>query len=123
MDRAHTEVLSNARQMVTANNTVSLEDALVSDTGQLQYLRRLDSAYLRDISHIWRINSFQRTSANDDFLPRSDCVHLSVFGILNAACNQLIFVFLAVEQDTCNMSAGYDVQVASSLVGLEVCLL
>ena len=109
MNRGHTEVLSNARQMVTANNTVSLEDALVADTRQLQNLRCLDGAYLRDISLLRRTNVFQRTSANDDFLPRSNCVRLSVFGILNAACDQLIFVFLAVEQDTCNMSAGYDV--------------
>jgi len=52
VNRGHTKVLSNARQMVTANNTVSLEDALVADAGQLQYLRRLDGAYLQDISYL-----------------------------------------------------------------------
>ena len=29
-----------------ASNTVGLEDALVADTGQLQYLGRLDGTYL-----------------------------------------------------------------------------
>jgi hypothetical protein len=34
--------------MVKASNTVGLEDVLVADTGQLQYLGRLDSTYLRE---------------------------------------------------------------------------
>lgn len=48
MDWVHTKVLTNTRQMVEASNTVGLEDTLVADAGQLQYLGRLDSTYLRE---------------------------------------------------------------------------
>ena len=62
------------------------------------------------------------TSANNDFLPRRNGENCPILRILCTTSNQLVLAFFAVEQDTSNMCAGYNIEITSGLVRLVVCL-